>query len=199
MATVVAAPPPAPRARQHLFTVADYHRMQATGIITKSDRVELIRGVLVEKPVVNPPHAATQRRLTRLLPTLAGSAHTVQFQLPITLSDSEPEPDAAFIAVREDDYSDGHPGPKDVTLVIEISDSTLAEDRGSQLQLYAENKIPEYWIVNLVEGIVEVYTKPRGGRTPTYRARTDYAAGDSVPVVLGGKPAGTLPVSEIIL
>jgi hypothetical protein len=58
--------------------------------------------------------------------------------------------------------------------------------------------VPEYWIVNLVDGIVEVYTKPRGGRNPTYRTRTDYAAGESVPVVLGGKQVGTIPVSEII-
>jgi Uma2 family endonuclease len=191
-------PPPVPGTRLHLFTVADYHRMQVTGIIAASDRVELIRGVLVEKPVMNPPHAASQRRLVRFLPAVAGDAHAVQFQLPITLADSEPEPDAAFVAVRDDDYGDGHPRAKDVSLVIEIADSTLAQDRGSQLELYAENKIAVYWIVNLVDGVVEVYTQPKGGKMPTYRTRTDYAAGESVPVVLGGKTVGQLPVSDIL-
>ena len=147
---------------------------------------------------MNPPHAATQRRIVRLLPPFAGTDHFVQFQLPITLADSEPEPDAAFVALRDDDYGGGHPGAKDVAVVIEIADSTLAQDRGSQLVLYAENKIAVYWIVNLIDSAVEVYTQPRGGKRPTYRARTDYAAGDLVPVMLAGKQVGTIPVSEII-
>ncbi len=194
MATATLPPP----TRPHLFTVDDYHQMQAAGIIAAASRAELILGVITEKPPINPPHAAAQRRLVRLLPAFAGADHFVQFQLPITLSDSEPEPDAAFVRARDDDYGDGHPGPKDVTLVVEIADSTLAADRSRKVRMYAENKIAEYWIVNLVDGVVEVYTQPRGGRTPTYRTRTDYAAGQVVPVVLAGKQVGTIPVSEII-
>ncbi len=198
MPTATVALPPLPLRPPKRFSVADYHRMMELGLITKGDRCELIHGLIVEKPRVNPPHAAAVTRLmNRLVPLVAGAA-VLRIQLPVTLSDSEPEPDLVIAAGGEGDYDRRHPGPKDVLLLVEVSDSTLDDDSTTKLALYAGEKIAQYWIVNLVDREVRVYTVPRGGRTPAYRTRTDYQPGESIPVVVGKKAAGTVAVAELL-
>jgi Uma2 family endonuclease len=173
--------------------------MLELGLITKADRCELIHGLIVEKPRVNPPHAAAVTRLmNRLFPLVAGAA-TLRVQLPVTLSDSEPEPDLVIAAGAESDYDHDHPSPKDILLLVEVSDSTLDDDSTTKLALYAGEKVSTYWIVNLVDRMMEVYTAPRGGRNPAYRTRTDYRAGESVPVVVGKKTVGTMAVSDLLV
>lgn len=198
MPTATLAPPAPPPRPQKRFTVAEYHRLIELGIVKKADRCELIHGVIVEKPRVNPPHAATVRRLMRLLAALIGDAAVLQIQLPITCSDSEPEPDAAILIGTEEDYEYRHPGPRDVVLLVEVSDSTLDDDTTTKLQLCAAEKIAQYWVVNLIDRRVEVYTTPRGGRTPAYRTRIDFRPGQAVPVVVGKKTVGSIPVSELL-
>ena len=189
------SPPPRPQKR---FSVTEYHRLIEHGFITKADRCELIHGFIVEKPRVNPPHAtAVTRLLNRLFPLVAGLA-TLRVQLPVTCSDSEPEPDLAVAAGTEEDYEHRHPGPRDVLLLVEVSDSTLDDDTTTKLELYAAEKVAQYWVVNLIDRRVEVYTNPRGGRTPAYRARTEYGPGQAVPVVIGKKTVGSIPVSELL-
>ena len=121
-------------------------------------------------------------------------------QKPITISsqDSEPEPDLAIVLGPDPRYDDNQPTPRDILLIVEVSDSSLEEDRGEKLQSYAAARIPCFWIVNLRAHIIEVYTSPRGGRNPTYRSRFDYTAGMAVPVVVAGKTLGTIPASEIL-
>ena len=190
------APPPAPVLR---FTVGQYHRMGEAGILTENDRCELIDGLILEKPVINPPHAKSVRRLHRLLSAIfGGDDWVVGTQQPVTTRDSEPEPDAAVATGPEEKYDRRHPGPGETVLVAEVSDSSLNYDRGEKLQLYARARIPVYWILNLQDRRVEVYTDPRGGRNPTYRARTDYAPGAAVPVAVAGKTLGTIPVNELL-
>ncbi len=72
------------------------------------------------------------------------------------------------------------------------------EDRTTKLELYAGAKIAVYWIVNLVDRRVEVYTQPRGGKNPTYKQQTNYGPDDEVPVVVGGKQIGRIPVKELL-
>lgn len=196
-AVTLAMPSPPPRPQKR-FTVEQYHRLIELGMIKKEDRCELIHGLIVEKPRVNPPHAATVRRLMRFLATLIGDDGVLQIQLPITCSDSEPEPDAAVLAGVEEDYEHRHPGPRDVLLLVEVSDSTLDDDTTTKLQLYAAEKVAQYWVINLIDRRVEVYTNPRGGKSPTYRTRIDYTPGQSVPVVIGKKSVGSIPVSELL-
>ena len=188
---------PLPAADLHRITVDQYHRMMTSGAITTADRCELIHGLLVEKPRINPPHAYAIARLTRRLFPLAGDS-VVRVQLPITLSDSEPEPDFVLAGGTDEDYADRHPGPKDVLLVVEVSDSSLDDDQGTKLRMYAAEKLPVYWIVNIPDRRVEVYTQPRGGKAPTYRTRADYAPGQSVPVTVAGTALGSVPVSELL-
>jgi Uma2 family endonuclease len=198
MVSATLTPPPPPRGPQKRFTVEEYHRLIDLGILREDERLELIHGFIVEKPPIKPPHATTVRKLTRLLIGLVGDAAVVQTQLPITLSDSEPVPDLAIVASPEERYESAHPGPRDVLLAIEVSDSSLPDDQTTKLQLYAVEKIARYWIVNLIDRRAEVYTQPRGGKNPTYRARQDYGPNDKVPVTLAGRTVGSIPVREIL-
>lgn len=150
----------------HRITVEQYHQMQDNGALRKEDRCELIRGFLVEKPINNPPHASAISRVMKQLMTLLGMDAVIRIQLPITLSDSEPEPDAVLAAGTDDDYNTRHPGPDDVLFLVEVSDSTLAFDRTVKLPLYAEAGIPQYWIINVADKSIEVYAQSAAARTP---------------------------------
>jgi Uma2 family endonuclease len=194
------APAALPGTNLFRVSVAKYLSMCELGTLTESDKVELIDGILVKKMSRNAPHDSAISRLQFLLFVLLQSSRVVRTQSALILPRSVPEPDLAVVAGPAARYAQAHPRAADCELVAEVSESSLAFDRSQKLQAYARAALPEYWIVNLIDGIVEVYTDPRNrGRNPTYRARTDYAAGESVPVVLGGKQVGTLPVSEIIL
>lgn len=180
-------------------TLDQYHRMIDAGVFVGGPKCELIHGVLLEKPVPGPPHSRSTSRLLRRLPPLFPEPDWfVGVQDSITLADSEPEPDFFAATGPEGKYADRHPGPKDLVLVVEVSDSRVGFDRGTKLALYAGSKVVQYWIVNLVDRRVEVYTLPRGGKTPGYRQQTDYGPGDEVPVVVGGKELGRIPVSELL-
>ena len=126
--------------------------------------------------------------------------YLLRTQKPITIAsqDSEPEPDLAIVLGPDTRYDDNQPTPRDILLIVEVSDSSLEEDRGDKLQCYAAARIPCYWIINLRANIIEVYTLPRGGRNPMYRSRVDFAAGMAVPVSIAGKTLGTIAVDEIL-
>ena len=143
------------------FTVHEYHKMAEAGILHEDDRIELIDGELVEMNAIGTPHFNCVNRLTRLLVREAGDDAIVSIQNPVRLDEySEPQPDAALIRSR--DYSDSLPMPEDVLLLIEVSDTTLAYDRGVKLPRYAEAGIPEVWIVNLPGQRIEHHTGPSG-------------------------------------
>jgi Uma2 family endonuclease len=194
--TPLPGPLPEPLKR---FTVVEYDRMIRDGFLTDSDRVELLDGLIVEKMPHNAPHdSAVYRLQTRLLIRLGAEEWVVRAQSAVTLSASVPEPDVAVAPGPESLYDGSRPTPKQLVLVAEVSDSTLARDQGRKLAIYAAAKIPVYWIVNLKDRRVEVYTDPRGGKKPTYRTRTEYAPGQAVPVTVAGKTLGSIPVSELL-
>jgi Uma2 family endonuclease len=182
----------------HRITVEQYHRMQEEGAFRKEDRCELIHGFLLEKPTIKPPHASATSRTMNQIVALLGFEVVVRSQLPITLADSEPEPDAVIASGTYDDYDTRHPGPHDILFLIEVSDTSLEFDRGVKLSLYAEAGIPQYWILNIAERCIEVYTQPRSGKQPSYRKTARYSHQDAVPVTVGGKKLGTIPVAKLI-
>jgi Uma2 family endonuclease len=195
MATV---PAPAPPPTVYRFTVEQYHRMIETGILTGDDRVELIHGRIVPKMPHNPPHDQSITRINRLLIRLLPDEWLLRVQCAITLQDSEPEPDFAIVRGPEERYQGRHPAPRDVALLIEVADSTLLQNRLEKGPLYAQFRIPQYWIVNLVDSQVEVYTLPRAGKASSYRERRDYLPGDSIPLVLQGQDLGLLAVRDLL-
>jgi Uma2 family endonuclease len=144
------------------FSTSQYHQMIATGILTASDRVELIRGEIVEMAAIGRRHASCVNRLVRVWTQHLGDRVILSPQNPIELSDrSEPQPDIALLHPRDDFYETGHPQAGDVFLLVEVSDTTLEADREIKIPLYAEAQIPEFWIVNLNEQCVEVYRHPQ--------------------------------------
>ena len=143
------------------FTVHDYHRMGEAGILHEDDRVELIEGEIVEMAAIGTRHFSCVNRLTRLLVMNVDDAAVVSVQNPVRLNEhTEPQPDVTVIRPR--DYTESLPEPEDVLLLIEVSDSTLAYDRGVKLPLYARSGIREVWIVDLPGETIERYTDPSG-------------------------------------
>jgi Uma2 family endonuclease len=143
------------------FTIAEYHRLGELGFFGADERVELIRGEIIQMPTKKTPHSVCNTRLVRLLITLLGNRAIVRGQEPvILLADSEPQPDAVIARNRSDEYLSSHPEPVDILLVVEIADSTLSYDRGRKLSIYAEDGISNYWIFNLVDNWLEVYNEP---------------------------------------
>jgi Uma2 family endonuclease len=181
------------------LTVAEYHTMHDAGILMEGERVELIDGYLVEKPMRNPPHDGAVTRITNRLPRRIPAGWVPRVQSAVTFTGSEPEPDAAIVRGDDTSYDARHPDPGDFGIIIEVSDSSLLFDRRVKGRMYAEVNIPVYWIVNVVDRQVEVYTGPDPAANPAvYRNRTDYRPGDTVPLVLDGQPAGGIPVDDLL-
>jgi Uma2 family endonuclease len=181
------------------ISVARYHEMIAAGMLTENDRLELLEGFMVEKMTVNPPHTYVTETLREALGKLVSESFFVNAQQPITMDDSEPEPDVVVISGNRRDYRAHHPGPEDVALVIEVSDSTLYQDQTWKKRIYARAGIPVYWIVNLNERHIEVYSQPSGPTSnPTYQQLITYSETDLAPVVLNDKENGRLPIHTLL-
>jgi Uma2 family endonuclease len=145
------------------ITINDYHRMMETGIIHESERIELISGQIFNMAAKGTRHTVATTELMGELFLLLGRRAKIRCQDPITLpNNSEPEPDIVIARLREDHYLDSHPAPADIILVIEVADSTLSFDRNTKAPLYAAAGISEYWIVNLMDDRLEIYSQPEG-------------------------------------
>jgi Uma2 family endonuclease len=180
-------------------TVDEYHQMIKDGVFDDGDPIELIEGYLVQKMSHNPPHSVAVQRLTKRLIRLAPLGWEVRCQLPITLADSEPEPDGLLARGDEATFTTHHPAPIEIGLVVEVADSSRYSDRIEKGRVYARAGIPVYWIVNVADRRVEVYTNPdTTANPPAYKTRTDYQPGDVVSVMLDGAVAGTVAVSELL-
>ncbi|MBN3878943.1 MULTISPECIES: Uma2 family endonuclease [unclassified Nostoc] len=143
------------------FTIAEYHRLAELGFFEENDRVELIKGEIIQMAAKGTPHSVCSTRLYRELFKLVLEEAILRGQEPIIIpNDSEPEPDLVIVRNRPDDYLEAHPSPSDVLLVIEISNSTLKYDQDVKLSVYAEAGISDYWIFNLVDNYLESYSEP---------------------------------------
>ena len=157
---------------RHRFSVADFHRMAAVGILSPDDRVELIEGELIRMAPMGNWHAFVVSELHRLLLLGLGERAVVRSQTPLVLgTDSEPEPDVLVLRRRDDQYRDALPEARDVQLLVAVADTTLEVDRGVKLSLYARHGVPEVWIVNRRERQVEMHRQPVAGRYGDVRLR----------------------------
>lgn len=182
-----------PPLRSLRFTTEGYHRLVEIGVLGADDRTELLNGEVFYKMPINSRHAGCVNRLVRLIGRLAESL-LIASQNPIRLSNiSEPEPDVAVLRFRGDDYSDSHPEPQDVLLLIEVADSSLAVDRSIKAPLYAAAGIPELWIVDLAGEALEVYQDPDPAGYRRYRR---HVRGETV--ISSTLPALSLTVDEIL-
>ena len=181
-------------AARRLFTREEYHRMGEVGILTRGDRVELIRGEIIKMSLQGRRHRAFIDNLTHLLDVgLAGRA-IVSIQMPIVLSDdTEPEPDVQILRRRSVPYKDREAFAEDSLLLIEVAESSLAYDRSTKLRLYAEAGVPEYWVVDCVAESIEIHRMPHADG---YRA-VERVAGPTGTVVLQAFPDVALALADI--
>lgn len=181
------------------LTLDQYHAMAAAGILTEDAPVEFLEGWLVEKMTKNSPHIAATALLLNLINRLLPRGWFLTVQDPIATAYSEPEPDLAVIRGEPRDYLERRPTATDIVLVVEVADSSLDQDRGLKKRVYAEAGIALYWIVNLIDGQVEVYTDPTGpGDAPDYRQRRDFGPADEIPLMLDGNEAGRPSVRDLL-
>jgi Uma2 family endonuclease len=201
-ATAAVAPPPGgngapgPGAR---LSLEQYHDLIRRGVLTDDDPVELLNGELVGKMPKNPPHRVATCLTRRALDGIVPAGWYASAQEPVTIGDSEPEPDVTVVRGGPRQYADHHPGPSDVALVVEVADTSLQHDRTAKKNLYAGAAIPVYWIVNLPQEQIEVYTGPSGpAAAPDYGQCLLYGTADKVPVVIGGAQVGELAVRDLL-
>jgi Uma2 family endonuclease len=181
------------------FSVARYQRMIEAGILTPEDKVELLENYVVLKMPRNPLHDSTIQRMLETLFPCRPAGWGIRMQSAVTLPDSQPEPDFAFVRGSSADYAARHPGAADVGLVIEVADSSLLRDQRDKTRIYARGGIPCYWIVNLVDRRIEVFTQPTGPTTiPAYQSFQTYQPGDDVPLVLDGAPVATVRADDLL-
>jgi Uma2 family endonuclease len=176
------------------FTVDEYHRMGEAGILSGTDRVELIEGAIVTMSPMGATHYAITYRLDAALKAAVGSRAMVFVQGPVRLgSHSEPEPDIAVLRRSPDDYERELPGAADVLLVVEVADTTLARDRDVKAPLYAGYGIPEYWLVDTTAREVIVYREP--GPDGHYRSVDRVGADGTLAITL--LPEASIRVSRV--
>ena len=180
------------------FTLTEYHRLIELGFLGEDDRVELIRGELVQMAAKGMPHSVCNTKLVRELDRLVGDRAVVRGQEPIVLpTDSEPEPDVVIARGQPDDYLAHHPYPEDILLVVEVSDSTLEYDQTVKLSLYSEDQIQNYWIINLVRNQLECYSQPYQNGQGNYGYRLKRIALRHEVVNLPGIPDVDLDLNRV--
>lgn len=204
-----AAPPtpPAPALRRatvldraHRMTIERYNRMVEAGVYGPKDKVILWKGILVDKMTKHPPHATAMTKLNRAMVRLVPDGFHSRLDQPVTLNgDSLPEPDLTVVRGEIDRYRIRHPDAAEIALIVEVADSSLTIDRGEVLEEYARAGIPTYWIVNIPDRLLEVYTEPTGPcDAPTYRVKRSLGPDEAVPVVLDGQEIGRLLVGDLL-
>jgi len=181
------------------ISVESYQRMVEVGILTADDKVELLENRIVIRVPEGPRHATAiqlvDAAIIRTLPTNWRS----RVRLSLTLADSQPEPDLAIVRGDARSYLTRHPGPADVGTLIEAADSSLLRDQYDKTRIYARGNIPYYWIVNLVDRRVEVFSQPSGpAAVPAYGSYQIYQPGDQIPLVLDGATVGTVAAVDLL-
>jgi Uma2 family endonuclease len=158
--------------RTRRFTRAEYERLIELGIFQADEEIELIGGELIVAEPQGAPHYTAIRRTAKALEAAFGRGWEVRTEGPIALDDdSEPEPDVAVVPGKPEDYSRSHPSRP--VLTVEIAESSLAVDRRHKGSVYARAGLADYWLVNLVERVLEVYREPQPD--PTARFGWRYA------------------------
>jgi Uma2 family endonuclease len=178
------------------MTVDEYERLADTDVLDNR-KVELIGGYLVKKMTTKPPHVWVVDAAREILERLVPVGWYLREEKPVRIPDfDEPEPDLAMVSGTRDDYARRHPGPGEIGLLVEVSDSSLAWDRGAKLVAYARAGVPVYWIINLVDRQVEVYTDPQpDGSYPVCHL---YRPGDQISVGIAGSAVGRIAVDDLL-
>lgn len=142
-----------------LYTVDEYFALVDAGALSPDDRVELLEGVVVDMSPQTARHASAVGRVRRALESAFGEGVVIRDQVPwLASSRSGPEPDLVVVPGKWEDYDTRH--PSEALLVLEVADTSLRQDRLTKARIYAEAGVPDYWLINLVDDVVEVHRSP---------------------------------------
>lgn len=196
----VASPPERSRRKLYRVTVDQYLKMIEAGVFDRRGNVELLGGVLVATMIKKPPHNFGVASLSELLRRFIPLEWLIREEKSLVLStQSRPEPDILIARGPHTLYRGRDPEAREAAIVVEVASSTYFEDRGQKWRLYAEAKIPSYWIVNIPQRRIEVYTEPTGlGKAAAYQQSTIYDEAAEVPVVIDGQERGRLVVRDVL-
>ena len=163
---------------RYKWTVEDYHQLVETGLL-EGKPLELLEGELIEMSPEGVPHHYTNQSVADYLRTLLNGKVSISESHPITLDNSEPEPDIAVVRLPQEIYKQHHPYPEDIYWLIEVSNRTLEKDLKAKTITYARNGIPEYWVIDLPHKKVWVFTQPN---INGYSQTQEFTAGNISPI-----------------
>ena len=143
------------------WSISDWHELVDSGVLAQH-RVELLEGEIIEMSPEGPMHSSTNHSVVEYFRELLGKRAVIREAHPITLDNSEPEPDIAVVRSPYTDYFVRHPYAEDIYWLVEISNKTLKLDLERKLATYARNGIMEYWVIDLVNKKLVVHTQPVG-------------------------------------
>ena len=175
------------------FTFDEFYRLYEIGLIESKDRIELLNGEIIIMHVIGYRHSQAVTNLNADLSEQARRRYMISPQNPVVLEEySAPQPDIVVVPASRR-KANRHPTPAEVFLIIEVSDSSLEYDRGDKMRAYAACGITEFWILNLEDGVLEIYRQPEGD---DYRERfTIPADGTASPLAF---PDVSIALAEII-
>jgi hypothetical protein len=186
--------------RIYRLTVRQFEKMIDAGVFRDGARVELLGGVLITQMTRNDPHDFAIGQFGDLSRRFLPDGFFVREEKSLRIGQwSRPEPDFAIVRGRRGDFRNRPPQPADTVLLIEVADSTYLKDRGDKWRRYAAGGLPVYWITNLPERRIEVYTDPAGrGRAAIYRHCVLYTEDLEVPIVIDGRELGRIAVKDVL-
>jgi Uma2 family endonuclease len=186
--------------KTYRLTVDQYVKMIVAGIFPPEAHVELLDGNLVEQMTKFAPRNYTARQLGLLLRGILPAAWILSEEKSLVLGRYwRPEPDIAVVRGPNSLYRARDPKAADLGLLIEVAESSYASDRGEKWRAYAAARVRNYWIINLPDRQIEVYTNPAGrGKSASYRQAKVFGPEDEVPVVIDGQEVGRLAVRDIL-
>lgn len=158
------------------WSVREWHELVDTGVL-EGKPVELLEGNIVEMSPEGIEHSYTNQSVSDYLRDLLQGKASIRDAHPITLDNSEPEPDIAVVQLPETTYRNHHPYPQDIYWLIEVSNKSLNKDLEQKIITYARNTIPEYWVIDLKNKKLIVHTQPKDSR---YSQITEYQSGSFV-------------------
>ena len=193
MSVRTAPAPPVEPGRYH-WTVDTFYRAMNAGIFDEPNRLELVNGELWEREAMNPPHAATARRIARLLRRMFEPTFLVMEEKPFHIAeDGEPRPDVCVVAGSDEDFEDRHPTAAEVRLIVEVTHTTVERDTVEKTALYAQAGIEDYWVVLINREELLVYRRPRPDGYPEPQR---FRAGDTVAPLFA--PDVTIAVADLL-
>jgi Uma2 family endonuclease len=185
--------------RTKRWTRLEYERLIDLGAFAPDERLELLAGQLGVREPQGRPHATGIRLAAHALRAVFGPDWNIEAQLPVALDEqSEPEPDITVVTGGPRDYIASHPSRPE--LVVEVALASLALDRGEKASLYARAGVADYWIVNLVDNVLEVYREPvadpHGAHGWRYASTVTLRRGDSVTPL--ARPDCAIPIADLL-